>query len=156
MEVSTASDCDEGVKLSALKLKDKNGYTVEQKFQSAKTFTHGGPYTNLLTVKTNPKKDTRLRNSGALTAFTLFGVQYPLKPETAFYDWIYIQTLLDNPDLAAFVEKHTAFTDVLFNPDKSINCQTEACAVYAGLKAAGIDPQMSFEKFVETVWPQQA
>lgn len=152
LEVSSASDCEEGIHLSALKLTDKKGYTVECKFQSAKTFEHGGPYTDLLTAGRNPKRDERLKNSGKLICFTLFDVKYPLQPATAFYDWIYIQTLADNPALASFVSQHDTFSDISFNPERQYNCQAEACAVYSGLVSAGIDPVMPFHQFVKTVW----
>lgn len=153
LEVSTASDCKEGINLSAYNLVAANGLRAECMFQSAKTFEHGGPYTDLLHVRPYAAQhDPRLRNSGRLTAFTLFGVRYPLEPKTAFYDWVYIQSLEDNPDLGAFVTHYDAFTDVSFNPDRQINCQAEACAIYAGLTKAGIDPRMSFDEFVKTVW----
>ena len=34
--------------------------------------------------------------------------------------------------------KYTSFTDIAFNPDKSINCQAKAAAVYVSLRKKGI------------------
>ena len=34
--------------------------------------------------------------------------------------------------------EYDAFTDIAFNPQKSINCQAEAAAVYVSLKRQGL------------------
>lgn len=153
LEVSTFSTVPEGAKLSAYRLTASNGYRTECMFQSAKTFEKGGPYADLLNVKPHDAQhDERLRKSGKLTCFTLFGKEYPLEPKTAFYDWIYIRSLMDNPELAAFVTHYDAFTDTSFNPERQVNCQAEACAIYCGMQKAGIKVPNTFEDFVKAVW----
>lgn len=153
LEVSNAGETRQGYELSAYNLTAANGFHVENMFQSAKTFEHGGPFKDLLTAKPfNAQHDSRLRKSGRLTCFTLFDVQYPLEPKTAYYDWIYTQALADNPRLADYAIRFDSFTDISFHPERQINCQAEACAVYTGMVRAGIHPRMSFEDFVRTVW----
>ena len=41
-----------------------------------------------------------------------------LNPKTIFYDWLYINAVLENPLLAAELLKYNAFTDIEFNPKK--------------------------------------
>lgn len=133
LEVSTKSELELGQALSAFNLKDENGYTVERLFQSSKKFRDGGPYTDILDMTSSKaKKDERLRNSGPLVSFVLNDTEYPLQPTTAFYDWLYINTLLKNKDLVnQLIESgYTDFTDIEFNPDKSLNCQAEAVALF--------------------------
>ena len=157
LEVSNAGETRQGYQLSAYNLTAANGFHVENMFQSAKTFEHGGPYKDLLTAKPfNAQHDSRLRKSGRLICFTLFDVQYPLDPQTAYYDWIYTQALADNPDLAAFAIRFDSFTDISFHPERQINCQAEACAVYTGMVRAGINPRKSFEDFARTIWGNDA
>ena len=104
---------------------------VECVFQAGKVFQNGGPYFDILEKQPwEAKRDERLRTSGNLIAFEFEGKRYPLEPKTAFYDMIYIEALNENPELAAKVLEYDAFTDIEFNPDKSINCQAKACALF--------------------------
>lgn len=150
LEVSTKSMQNLGVQLSAFNLKTKDGYVLENVFQSSKKFESGGPYADLLNVKPNQaKKDERLKTSGKLVSFEYKGVNYPLIPRSAFYDWIYLNALLYNEDLCKELDTYSAFTDIEFNPEKSINCQARATAIYVGLKKAGKlkETMSSFDKF---------
>lgn len=158
LEVSTKSLQETGVQLSAFNLKDNNGTTVECLFQAAKKFENGGPYTDILEkTSREAKKDDRLRKSGKLVAFVKDGVEYPFEPKTAFYDWLYINTMIQHKDLCAQLDEFRAFTDIEFNPDRSINCQAEAVAIYCGLLRSGmLDKALSsFDQFVSTVWSRK-
>ena len=64
------------------------------------------------------KKDPRLKSSGMLKCFFFDGKEIPISPKTIFYDWIYINALLENPSLANEVIGYDAFTDIEFNPEK--------------------------------------
>jgi len=136
LEISTKSRDNIGVALSAFNLKTKsrnNGieFTVETAFQSSKVFENGGPYKELLCEDSRTaKKDQRIRNSGNLLAFNFFGTIFPIRPQTYFYDWLYINTLLKNIDLAKQIINYEVFTDIEFNPEKSINCQAFSAALY--------------------------
>ena len=61
----------------------------------------------------------------------------PINPPTYFFDWLYVNTLHQNPELAEEVVKYKAFTDIEFNPARQINCQAEAAAIYVGLRNSG-------------------
>lgn len=79
------------------------------------------------------KRDERLRSSGSLTKFSFFGTDWALEPKTAFYDWLYINALLKNPDLVGRVTDRDAFSDIEFNPERSINCQARSVALFCAL-----------------------
>lgn len=142
LEVSTASIKELGVALSAfnLKIETKKGYhfTVEQLFQTSKVFKREGVQTKLLEEgmdsKNLKKRMRELHETDELTGFECFGRVFKLKPETLFYNWLYIQALVNNPELSLKILEYNAFSDISFNPKKSINCQAEACAIYVMLK----------------------
>ena len=155
LEISSKSLQQLGIDLSAFNLKDENGHSVECVFQSSKKFALGGPYVDLLEkTSKEAKKDERLRNSGRIVAFVKDGIEYPTEPKTTFYDWIYINALVQNKDLCDQLKEFDAFTDIEFNPEKSLNCQAEAVAIYCGLiKAGKLDAALSsFEDFVQIIW----
>lgn len=138
LEVSSKSEDELGVALSSfnLKFKTKKGrvLTVEAAFQGSKVFTLGGPFVDIFDkAPMDAKRDERLRSSGDLIKFSFFGVDWDLEPKTAFYDWLYINALMKNPDLASAVTDRDGFTDIEFNPEKSINCQARSVALYCAL-----------------------
>ncbi len=139
LEISSKSENSLGVSLSAFNLKGSTKkrnqpFTVETLYQSSKVFEHGGPYRDLLSGSSrDAKKDDRIKESGRLIAFDLFGEQWPLEPKTAFYDWIYLNTLAKNDHLVEELGQYDAFTDIEFNPKKSINCQAYSVALFRSL-----------------------
>ncbi len=144
LEVSTKSPEPLGVTLSAFNLKalvDCSGRegTVEAVFQSSKVFERGGPFVELLFASPKDAKlDPRLQNSGPLLHFDWLGDSWALEPRTAFYDWIYLNALHRNPACAEQVQAFDAFTDIEFNPDRSINCQAYSLALYCALVQRGM------------------
>ncbi|WP_394870723.1 DarT1-associated NADAR antitoxin family protein, partial [Clostridium butyricum] len=138
LEISSKSQLELGVKLSAFNLmittKDNRTFSVESAFQSSKKFEFGGPYLDILEKSSREaKKDNRLKMSGKLIAFEFYGRQWPLEPKTIFYDWLYIRAVYKNKDLANQILEYDAFTDIEFNPDKSINCQARSAALFVSL-----------------------
>lgn len=139
LEISSKSEEELGVALSAFNLmiddkKTKQKYSVECAFQSAKVFEHGGAYTDLLNVSSREaKKDERLKNSGKLLKFQFKGTKWDLTPMTAFYDWLYINALNQNAQFHEHLWRYQAFTDIEFNPNKSINCQAYSVAMFVAL-----------------------
>ncbi len=130
LEISTKGRIELGVKLSAFHLKYQ-GCFLENIFQSAKVFENGGAYKDLLHVTPKEaKQDKRLRNSGALKGFSFEGVTWGLEPKTAFYDFIYIQAVKESltPDEIQQIKNYNYFTDIEFNPQKSINTQARTVA----------------------------
>lgn len=154
LEISTKSLQSLGVELSAFRLlKDVESLDskipVENVFQGGKVFAEGGPFSDLYGMSPREaKRDPRLRESGRLTAFYFEGERYPTEPKTAFYDWIYANALLENPDLAEALAQYDAFSDVEFNPQKSLNCQAKAAAIFVSLYRLGkLDVIRSFSNF---------
>ncbi|RWH12902.1 MAG: hypothetical protein EOQ74_16850 [Mesorhizobium sp.] len=139
LEVSSKSRQELGVALSAFNLtfttlKHKRTYSVECAFQASKVFEHGGPYVDILDMTSSEaKKDVRLRSSGRLIGFRFFGTDWGLEPQTAFYDWLYIKALEKQPSLTEQLQNYSAFTDIEFNPERSINCQAYSVALYISL-----------------------
>lgn len=138
LEVSSKSKDELGVALSAFNLiiTAKNGkeFSVETAFQASKVFQNGGPFLDLYEkTSKEAKKDPRIKNSGELLYFQFFSRRWELEPKTLFYDWLYINALALNEDLANNVVEYNAFTDIEFNPKKSINCQARSVALYVSL-----------------------
>lgn len=155
LEISSKSMQEHGEDLSAFFLKKYvpslgKKVPVECVFQSAKTFRLGGPYADLLeAAPREAKRDERLKNSGRLTCFTFEGKAFPLEPKTAFYDYIYLNALLENEELAETVLQYDAFTDVEFNPEKSLNCQAKSAAAFVSLSRMGLlDMIRDFDAFL--------
>ncbi len=152
LEISTKSRESLGAKLSAFDLKYQ-GYYLENIFQSSKIFTNGGAYPDLLHVSPKEaKKDLRLRNSGALKAFCFEGITWELEPKTAFYDFIYLKAVQESltPEEIQQIRNYTHFTDIEFNPDKSINTQARSVAeIRLMLDLYQEIPELTKEKFID-------
>ena len=116
--------------------------TVETAFQGSKVFEEGGPYHDLYEADSiSAKKDPRISNSGELIGFKFFNLEFPLKPTTFFYDWLYLEALKQNQTLAEQIMLFDGFSDIAFNPKKSLNCQAKSAALYVALKRAGAVPE---------------
>jgi hypothetical protein len=143
LEVSRMSDNALGQALSAFNLtlahpQSDKSISVESAFQASKVFERGGPFIDLLdATPIDAKRDLRLKQAGHLTGFRFNHEDWPNKPLTAFYDWIYINALHRHPELANAVTAYDIFTDIAFNPAKSINCQANAVALYVALVERG-------------------
>jgi len=158
LEISSKSMQEIGVKLSAFSLQKfvpSLGVSrpVECVYHGGKTFRNGGPYTDLYTVSPKEaKRDPRLYESGPMTEFFFEGIDIPLVPETAFYNWLYINALLENGELAKEIVQYDAFTDIVFNPEKSINCQAMAAAQFVALHRKGlIEECRDFDKYLAII-----
>ena len=155
LEISSKSTEEWGIGASAFFLKKfvpslGRSVPVENVYQSGKVFSNGGPYKDLLEVQPiDAKRDERLKSSGQLISFQFEGESFPLIPKTAFYDFIYINALIENPDIAEKLEEYDGFTDIAFNPEKSLNCQARAAAIYVSLCRTGqIDKARDFNSFI--------
>jgi hypothetical protein len=138
LEVSSKSTARVGQHLSAfhLKVRGRHGdMPLECAFQGSKVFEHGGPFTDLYRADArDAKRDPRLRESGRLTVFDFEGIQFPLEPKTAFYDWLYISAIYPHRDwLLSRLSRYAGFTDIEFNPGRSVNCQARSCALFVSL-----------------------
>ena len=141
LEISTKSSEKVGQRLSAFSLKARVGdrlYPLESVYQGSKVFETGGPHVEIFSMSPKEaKRFIREENRGQLARFELEGKEYPLIPENAFYDWLYIRSLLDHAEWIKDNIQYEAFTDIEFNPAKQINCQARAFAEYLSLLRRG-------------------
>ena len=143
LEISTKSDKHLGAMLSAFNLKyklaDGQYRPLESVFQSSKIFSNGMQYKDIIEMTPQEAKhDPRLHTSGNVIGFELDGVSFPVYPNTFFYDWLYVSSLHNESNLSNEIMRFKAFTDIAFNPNKSINCQAKSAAVFVGLNESGL------------------
>lgn len=157
LEVSSKSTEPLGIALSAFNLMirtPKRAYSVECAYQASKVFENGGPYRDLLDGSSlQAKRDPRLASSGQLTGFDFYGTTWELEPQTAFYDWLYINALKKQPNLVDQLKPFSGFTDIEFNPKRSVNCQAYAVALFMSLQTRGIleDATSTQDSFLATL-----
>lgn len=147
LEISSKSETLLGVALSAFNLMVMNAAgktiaSVECVFQSSKVFEGDKQYLDLLKVSSREaKQDPRLKESGRLIAFRPNGKkdkEWGLNPLTAYYDWVYINALKQHEEYHEELLSYDAFSDIEFNPEKSINCQAYSVALFYSLYKRGI------------------
>ncbi|SRR5579885_1362139 len=162
LEISSKSETALGVALSAFNLTLRLGdqtMTVEVAFQGSKMFEHGGPFHDLYKASSrDAKTDERIRSSGRLVGFDLLGQKWPTEPQTCFYDWLYITALSQHPEAAREVMGFKAFSDIAFNPAKSLNCQARSAAMFVALSEQGLLAQAirDRESYLAVVGGKQA
>lgn len=166
LEVSTKSDSQLGWQLSAFNLMvdfdiDKK-ISLECAFQGSKIFEGDIQYKDLYEVESiKAKKDERLKKSGNIIGFEFEGIFWENEPKTAFYDYLYIKTLYTNyRDIIDQLIKYDIFTDIEFNPKKSINCQARTCAILVSLVKLNlleeaVSSKYNFIKLVYKLEPKQ-
>lgn len=153
LEISSKSELKVGQKLSAFHLKIETegaAITVECAFQGSKVFEFGGPFTDLFhKTSKEAKRDARLRDSGRLIGFRFEGKDFPISPSTLFYDWLYFRALYPHREWILRREEWAGYTDIEFNPQRSINCQARSFAAFISLmKRNALEKTMSsFEQF---------
>jgi len=160
LEVSTKSDNKLGWQLSAFNLMvdfdiDKK-ISLECAFQGSKVFEGNVKYEDLYHVESiQAKKDERLKKSGNIIGFEFEGTFWDNEPKTAFYDYLYIKTLYNNyRDIIDELTQFEAFSDIEFNPKKSVNCQARTCAILVSLVNLNLleSALNSKEDFINTVY----
>ena len=165
LEVSTKSSNKIGWELSAFNLTvnyDGKEISLESAFQGSKIFDNNQQYEDIYHKESMAaKKDPRLKNSGTIIGFCFNGTYWNNEPKTAFYDWLYINALYRKKKLVNELVKYDVFTDIEFNPKKSVNCQARSCAILVSLiRQNKIDTALSSkENFIKTIYkktPKQA
>ena len=160
LEISTKSNSEIGWALSAFNLMvefdgDKQ-ISLECAFQGSKVFEGNIQYKDIYhKTSIEAKKDVRLKQSGNIIGFEFEGEFWENEPKTAFYDWMYINALYKNRrDIVDELLTYSAFSDIEFNPKKSINCQARTCAVLVSLvKLNLIDEALrSKDRFIKIVY----
>jgi hypothetical protein len=158
LEVSTKSGEKIGQHLSAFHLKvhtlEFGDIPLECAFQGSKIFEQGGPYHDLYSADVRlAKRDPRLHDSGRLIGFKFESTEFPLEPKTAFYDWLYINSIFPHREWLMRLGRYSGFTDIEFNPEKSINCQARSCALFMALMSKDLlkNATESPKAFIEVI-----
>jgi hypothetical protein len=158
LEVSSKSEDKLGRHLSAFHLKVRasqlGDIALECAFQGSKLFEKGGPYTDLYFAEGKvAKRDPRLQDSGRLVGFRFAGLSFPLEPKTLFYDWLYINAIYPHSEWLERLYAYAGFTDIEFNPTKSINCQARSCALFVSLMRTNLlhEAATSAEAFADVL-----
>ena len=123
-----------------MKLRTKRGLlaSVESFYQGSKVFETGGPFIDLYKESSlNAKKDQRLKSSGDLTGFVFQSSEWGI--DEHFYDWLYLNALIQNTEIAEKIIEYDAFTDIEFNPKRSFNCQAYTAALFKAATNRNID-----------------
>lgn len=135
LEISTKSDKDIGVKMSAknLVLTTSTGSdSVESIYQSSKVF-----------------------EDGRITSFKYNDCVFENYPAGMFYDYIYMYAILQNKDLINQFVQYDIFSDIEFNPKKSINTQARAAAIFKTLydnhNLGIVKDQYDFKRYYKSI-----
>ena len=147
LEVSTKSAKPLGVRLSAFNLYVQSSnrlqpILLEAAFQGSKVFADRGPCTDLYFSQSGReiKQYMKQFSNDELIEFRFEGRRWKLIPRTAFYDWLYIRALRTlarrDDEVHNTLMEYEGFTDIEFNPKKSVNCQARSCALYVALSTS--------------------
>jgi hypothetical protein len=149
LDISSASTTELGVKLSAFNLFWK-GKTVECWYQGSKVYEGIGPMHKLYDVSSlEAKKSMKIMADKKLIGFNLQGVEYPLSPKTVFYDWIYLQGMVETFGINLDLNDFEYFTDIQAVIDIDA-CQARAVCEYKLLQKQGfLDKIEDFESFIK-------
>lgn len=134
LEISTKSENKLGIKLSAFNLKIKfkeKEYFLESLFQGSKIFSDQGPNNYLYEKEPIEAKKDELIKRSDLKEFSFFGEKFSLGFD--FYSWLYFIALNQKKDLTRKILEYQAFTDIEFNPQKSLNCQAFSAALFSAM-----------------------
>lgn|GEM_PF-97942 len=146
LEISAFSLQPEGEVLSSMKLlrrlpSREERLSVENIYQAGRFFTEDGPFLDLLDMTPEmAREDERLEKSGSLLGYTFDGDVVPHDPPQFFFNWLYLNALLEpeNEEIAGRLMDYDAFSDIEFNPSRSINGQGRAAAMYVSLRRMGL------------------
>lgn len=128
LDISSASTTPLGVKLSAFNLM-WNGKSVECWYQGSKVYSVAGHMKKLYDVDSmTAKKSMKNANLGSLIGFRLIDTDYPMNPRTVFYDYLYLQGLLQS-EYKDNVLEYDVFTDIQAVTDIDA-CQARTVCIY--------------------------
>ena len=137
IEISSKSTEYIGTQLSAFNVRyslNDNEVSLESIFQGSKVFEKGGPFHDIYNIgPVEAKKDPRIKENGGIICFDLNGTLFQSEPKDYFYNWIYSYSIYGHKDLLSELREFDAFTDIEFNPQKSLNCQARTVAIIRGL-----------------------
>ena len=142
LEISSKSPDPVGVALSAFnlmvrfKLKPLINSPVETIYQGSKVF-NSQPRNDEDRYSLPPleaRRRTRiLESTKTMTGWEIGDYHFSLTSGTDFYDWLYIGGLYQCQKLLLKLVNYDCFTDIEFNPRKSIACQARSAALARSL-----------------------
>ncbi len=142
LEISTKSNLELGRKLSAFTLDvELSGIKskIECIYQASKVFEKGGPFPELaFAAPIQAKRFFKDKDLGLIKSFRFADQAYENLPHHAFYDWLFLRALTPHEDyLKNKLDMFDAFSDIEFNPSKSINTQARSVAIIKTLILRG-------------------
>lgn len=148
LDISSASTENLGVQLSAFNLM-WNGKSIECWYQGSKVYSNAGHMKHLYdTDSLTAKMSMKQENNGSLIGFKLVDTDYPMNPKTVFYDYLYLQGLMQYEDKDKILD-YNVFTDVQAVLDIDA-CQARSVCIYKLLYMQGnLDIINDFSKFKE-------
>lgn len=136
LEISTKSDKKLGINLSALNLTipfASNDYTVEKVYQVSKVIENG------------KVKEFKLKNT-----------VFEKDPYSMYYDYIYLLGLYFHKEYWEELAKYEIFTDIEFNPNKQLNTQARAAALWNTLYKNNmtriVEDQERFKRYYKSIF----
>lgn len=152
LEVSTKANDEFGQSFSPFNLKI-DGVPMESVYHASKKYEKAGPFKDL--VYHRPlvaKRDPRHEESGEMIGFEYEGEEFPLYPRSFFFNYLYYQAIKENHDLEKLKKlfDYDYFTDIEFNPNKSVTNQARAVTIIkALLDKYGYLPDLTKDEFLE-------
>ena len=146
LEVSTASECELGIKTSAFNLniidEEKGELVLESVYHATKVFKNHGVELSLLRMGARESKkraNALLKKYGVIEGYHYRGIDFPEEPKSLCFTWLYFQALkyLPTKELS-FLAQFDGFTDLNFKIDSMGNCQAHAMALFVSIYNHGI------------------
>lgn len=99
------------------------------------------------------KRDERLHSFGNVTGFYYEGKTYSAKFYDSFYNWLYINALIENSELSYPLFNYDGFTDIAYNPKTGTSCQARSAAIFVSLSKMGlIDVAKNYDEFIKVIY----
>lgn len=138
LEISSKSTTPLGVELSAfnLQLSFRSSCiltaSVETVYQGSKIFNEcsrddGDRFS--LGPRESRHRARVLGDKGQFSGWEIGQYKFPLSSGVDFYNWLYLGALHQRPELLRELVSYDCFTDIEFNPQKSLACQARSAAL---------------------------
>ncbi len=153
LEISSKSLIPLGVQLSAFNLQlsvrtpSVLSASVETVYQGSKVFGNRSRADTdrfSLDSRDSRQRVRELEEKAAFTGWEIGSYRFPLSSGVDFYNWLYLGALHQQPSLLCQIEAFDCFTDIEFNPKKSLACQARSAALAKSLtlREGGILPYL--------------
>jgi len=123
-------------------------------YHGSKVFAKGGPFADLyrkpISVITG---DERLTQSGKQIGFRFMGLEWGVKAETLFYDWLVLHAIHRYRRVRAGIGRFVGFTEIDCRPGEKTVCHARSCAFFAALAAKNLLDEVvdSQDRFIEVM-----